>query len=105
MLPCGNEKKEFISYRNETKWSYIEFAKRIYRTSESEYIANNDLTVTNVRDKGKNQYQYLGEFHKKEDNSNQPYGHKDLRRTLDELSLTDSIPQNVPIVNSNSMQN
>ncbi len=29
----GNEKKEFISCRNETKWSYIEFAKQIYRTS------------------------------------------------------------------------
>ena len=61
--------------------------------------------VFNVRDKGGNQYQYLVEFHKKEDNSNQPYGHKDLRRTLDELSPTDNIPQNVPIVNSNSMQN
>ena len=32
--------KEFISYRNETKWSYIELAKQIYRTNESEYIAN-----------------------------------------------------------------
>ena len=31
--------KEFISYRNEMKWSYIEFAKQIYRTSVSEYIA------------------------------------------------------------------
>ena len=46
MLPCGNDKKEFISYRNcrdrrpRLSVSYIEFAKRIYRTSVSEYIAN-----------------------------------------------------------------
>ena len=40
MLPCGNEIKEFISYRNRMKWGYIEFAKQIYRTSASEYIAN-----------------------------------------------------------------
>ena len=33
MLPDGNEIKEIISYRNETKLSYIEFAKQIYRTS------------------------------------------------------------------------
>lgn len=32
--------KEFISYRNKAKWSYIEFAKQVYRTSESEYIVN-----------------------------------------------------------------
>ena len=41
-VPSGRE-KEFISYRNETKWSYIEFAKRIYRTSVSEYIAKEFL--------------------------------------------------------------
>ena len=37
-VPSGRE-KEFISYRYRTKWDYIEFAKQIYRTSESEYIA------------------------------------------------------------------
>lgn len=40
----GNEKKEFLSYRNGTKWSYIEFAKQIYRMSVSEYIANKQNT-------------------------------------------------------------
>ena len=39
MLPYGNEKKAFIAYRNRTKWDYIEFAKQIYRTNDSEYIA------------------------------------------------------------------
>ena len=41
MLPYGNDKKEFISYRNRMEWGYIEFAKQIYRTSVSEYIAKN----------------------------------------------------------------
>ena len=41
-VPSGRE-KEFISYRNEAKWSYIEFAKQIYRTSVSEYIAKEFL--------------------------------------------------------------
>ena len=31
--------KEFVSYRNGAKRSYIAFVKRIYRTSASEYIA------------------------------------------------------------------
>ncbi len=60
--------------------------------------------VFNIRDKGKEQYQYLIEFRKKGDNSNQPYGHKDLRRTLDELSPTDRIPQKEESVNSYSMR-
>lgn len=61
--------------------------------------------VFNIRDKGKEQYQYLIEFHKKGDNSNQPYSHKDLLLTLDELSPTDNVPQNMSTVKNNSMQN
>lgn len=60
--------------------------------------------IFNVRDKGKEQYQYLIEFHKKGDNSNQPYSPKDLRRTLDELSPKNRISQNSDTVNTNSMQ-
>ena len=39
-ISCGcdmslrDEKKEFISYRNGMKWSYIAFEKQIYRTNE-----------------------------------------------------------------------
>ncbi len=59
--------------------------------------------VFNIRDKGKEQYQYLIEFRKKGDNSNQPYSRKDLRRTLDELSPTTRVSQSEDSVKSNSM--
>ena len=40
MLPYGNEKKEFISYRNGMKWSYIAFEQSENISREgSEYIA------------------------------------------------------------------
>ena len=40
MLPYGNEKKEFISYRNRMKWSYIAFEQSENISRErSEYIA------------------------------------------------------------------
>ncbi len=61
--------------------------------------------VFNIRDKGKQQYQYLIEFHEKNgDNSNQPYGSKNLRRTLDELSPEDSISEDNHTVNSKDMR-
>ncbi len=44
----GNEKKDFISYRNETKFRYIEFARQIYRTSASEYIAKKFFKISMV---------------------------------------------------------
>ena len=43
--------KEFISYRNETKWSYIEFAKQIYRTSEASISPKYTASSMNVKAK------------------------------------------------------
>ena len=43
-MSLRDENKEFISYRNEMKWSYIAFVKQIYRTNEvsisSKYLAS-----------------------------------------------------------------
>ncbi len=60
--------------------------------------------IFNIRDKGKEQYQYLIDFHKKGDDSNQPYGRKDLLLAIDESSPTDRIPQNAESVNAYSMR-
>ena len=45
MLPCGNEIKEFISYRNGMKWSYIAFEKQIYRTNEVRISQKEEQTM------------------------------------------------------------
>ncbi len=63
-----------------------------------------DVTFS-IRDKGKEQYQYLIDFKEKnKDGSNQTYGQTDLRRAIDEPSSDNRVPQKNSVVKNNIRQ-
>ncbi len=94
-----NVKPENLAHKDVKYWYYF---KNTVEMDGSVY----DI-VFNIRDKGKEQYQYLVKFTEKNKRTTR-ISHtvqKTSDVNIDELSSEDNIPQNVSIVNSNSMRN